>query len=349
MLSITGRSLTVNRPYHAQWFLTNQCNYRCKGCSVWQIKAKKRELDTEHVKKGLDILRELGVMEIVLSGGNPLLREDINEIIEYSSRYFITTIYDNGSMALEKIDALRKADFVAISLDSLDERKNDSIKGVPGAWKRAMEAIGELHREGISVGVSPTISQLNIDEIVDFTKHFIGLDIPVWYCLYGYDQPAKDQLFTIGKKLEEFEISDKEKFVRMCDSLLALKKNYRGIFITEKTLKTLKNFALSGKRSWKCKALQSFFVIDSQGKVAGCHLKQPIASIFELPEIWNDEKLKELRERYRKCESCTYLCYIFYSLHSDIKSNMEILFDQWKNIRLLASNYLHSRNRCSHI
>ena len=75
----------------------------------------------------MDNLRDLGVVEIVLSGGNPLLRNDIDEILEYCSRHFITTIYDNGSMALKKIDALRRADFVAISIDSLEASKKDYI------------------------------------------------------------------------------------------------------------------------------------------------------------------------------------------------------------------------------
>jgi len=346
-LHIFGNALASNRPYHVQWFLTQRCNYRCKGCNVWQVKTQRKELGTEDVKKGLDILKELGTLEIVFSGGNPLLRDDIGEIIEYSSRYFITTIYDNGSMALEKIDALQKADFVAISLDSLDERKNDHVKGVPGAWRRAMEAIKQLHNEGIHVGVSPTISQFNIDEIIDFTKYFIKLDVPVWYCLYWYDQPRKKQLFKIGKKVNEFEIVDGEKFVKVCDSLLELKRKHEGVFITEKTLEVLKKLFLYEKRAWKCQALQSFFMIDPLGKVAGCHLQEPVASIFELPEAWNSVKLQEHRREYEKCTRCAYLCYIFYSLYSDAKSNMEILFDQWKNIKLLAHNFLNSRSKRS--
>jgi MoaA/NifB/PqqE/SkfB family radical SAM enzyme len=114
-LSLAKRSLTPNRPYHAQWLLTRRCNYRCRGCNVWRQQDEK-ELSTKEIKMGLDILHKLGVIEIVLSGGNPLLREDIKEIIDYSSKYFITTVYDNGSMALEKIDALRNAFFFAFSL-----------------------------------------------------------------------------------------------------------------------------------------------------------------------------------------------------------------------------------------
>jgi len=345
MISLFERSATPYRPYHVQWLITQECNYRCRGCNVWRNKQKIEELNTEEVKKGLDILRKLGVIEIVFSGGNPLLRKDIDEIIEYSSKYFLTTIYDNGSTALEKINALRTVDFVAISLDSLNEKKNDYVKGVPGSWKKAMDAIVQLNDEGISVGVSPTISQFNIDEMIDFTKYFVNLGIPVWYCLYWYDLPKKGQLFKIGKKVDEFEIVDRKKFVEVCDSLLEMKKKYEGIFITGRTLEALKHLFLYEERTWKCRALQSFFMVDPQGRVAGCHLRKPATSIFELPEVWNSENFHELRCTYERCTRCAYLCYIFYSLYSDVWSNMEILLTQQKNIKLIINNLLKARSR----
>jgi len=132
--SIAARSLAPGKPHHAQWLVTRKCNYRCVGCNVWK-EQDQRELTTEEIKKGLHILKKLGIVELVFSGGDPLLRGDIGEIIECASKLFITTVYDNGSMAAKKLDALRKVDFVAISIDSLDEAKNDYIKSVPGAWK----------------------------------------------------------------------------------------------------------------------------------------------------------------------------------------------------------------------
>jgi MoaA/NifB/PqqE/SkfB family radical SAM enzyme len=338
LLGVLKRSLTPNRPYHAQWLLTRRCNYRCKGCNVW-TEQRSEELSTEEVKRGLDILRRLGVVEVVLSGGNPLLRSDIGEIVDYASRFFVTTVYDNGSMAIEKIDVLRNADFVAISLDTLDEEKFDYIRGVRGAWKTAMEAIETLHEEGIQVGVSPTISQLNLYEIIDFTKHFINRDIPVWYCLYYYDYPSENPLFTIGKRQEEFEIVDREAMAKVCETLIEMKKKYEGIYITTKTLLALKHLFLNNQRTWKCKALQGFFIIDHLGRVAGCHRNEPVASIFELPKVWNSQRIKTLRKKYSECTQCAYLCYIFYSIHSDVKSNLEIIRDQWRNIRhLLTEN-----------
>lgn len=328
-------SLVSNRPYHVQWLVTRKCNYRCEGCNVWRDQDSK-ELSTEEIKKGLDILKELGVIDIVFSGGNPLLRDDIDEILKYASRFFVTTVYDNGSMALKKIDTLRNVNFVAISLDSLNPEKNDHAKGVKGSWNNAMQAIQKLHEEGISVGISPTISQFNINEMVDFTKYFTEKGVPLWYCLYSHDTPPdSDQLFKIGKMNDKFEIVEREAMVKLCDALIDMKKKNSNILITTKTLEALKHLYLDGKRLWKCRALQNFFMIDHLGRVAGCHLRSPAASIFDLPKVWNGDNFNALRKIYSECDRCIYLCYIVYSLHGSVRGNLQIVKDQWKSAKLL--------------
>jgi MoaA/NifB/PqqE/SkfB family radical SAM enzyme len=333
--SVATRSLVPNRPHHAQWMITRKCNYRCLGCNVWR-EQDKRELSTEEVRKGLDILRKLGIIEVVLSGGNPLLREDAEEIVDYTSRYFVTTVYDNGSMATRKIEALRNVDFVAISIDSLDEAKNDHIKGVKGAWRKAMEAVETLHKEGINVSVTPTISQLNLNEIVGITNHFSQKGIPLWYCLYSHDLSTDvNQLFRIGKINDEFVIRDKQAMVKLCDSLIEMKKNNRKILMTTELLKALRSLYLEERRTWNCRALQNFLVVDHLGRIAGCHSHNFAASVFDLPKIWKSKKFDSLRRTYRECTQCTYLCYIFYSLHGSPYGNLALAKDQWKNAKLL--------------
>jgi len=337
VLGLMKRSFTPNRPYHAQWLLTRRCNYRCRSCTIWGEQQDAKEVSTEEVKRGLDIFRKLGVIEVVFSGGNPLLREDIGEIVDYASRFFVTTVYDNGSLAAEKIDALHNVDFVAISLDTLDKKKLDYIKGVPGAWEKAIDAIEALHNEGISVVISPTISQLNQHEIVDFTRYFVKQGLPVLYCLYSYDYPTDNRLFGIGKQIDEFELTDRATLAKVCDELIKMKTEQPGIFITIKVLNALKEFSLSGQRTWKCEALKGFFIVDHLGRVAGCHLRQPMTSIHELPHLWNSPRFENLREEYSRCNRCTYLCYIVYSLHASVLGNLQIIRDQWKNIRLLQT------------
>jgi len=333
-VSIAFRSIIPNRPYHVQWFITRKCNFRCKGCNVWQEQDPK-ELSTEDIKKGLDILKEMNVIEIVISGGNPLLREDIKEIIDYASRSFITTVYDNGSMAVEKIDSLRNADFVAISIDSLDSAKNDLIKGVKGSLKKAMQAVERLHEEGINVSVSSTISQFNLYEIIELTNYFLRKSIPLWYSLYSYDSlEGSNQLFKIGKKHDMFLINDKKSMVSLCNSLIGMQRKNSNILMTTKILEAVRSLYLEGRRTWKCQALQSFFVVDHLGRVAGCHLDKPVASIFDLPRVWNGEQFNVMRKIYGECTKCAYLCYIFYSVHNNAIGSLQLAQEHWKNAKL---------------
>ncbi|MGD0644516.1 MAG: radical SAM protein [Candidatus Bathyarchaeia archaeon] len=333
--SIATRSLAPGKPHHAQWLVNRKCNFRCIGCSVWK-EQDERELSTDDIKKGLDILKKLGIVELVLSGGDPLLRDDIGEIINYASKLFVTTICDNGSIASKKIDALRNVDFVAISIDSLDEAKNDYIKAVPGAWKKAMETVEILHNEGINVSVTPTISQKNLYEIIDITNYFTKKGIPVWYCLYSYDVSVDEkQLFRIGKENEEFVIKDKQAMIKLCDSLIEMKKKNSKILMTNKLLKTVRSLYEEDKRTWKCQALSNFLVVDHLGRVAGCHSDNYAGSIFDLPEIWKSQEFKKLRETNSECTKCNYLCYVFYSVQGSPRGHLSVAFEQWKNAKLL--------------
>jgi Fe-coproporphyrin III synthase len=333
--SVAARSLVPNKPHHVQWLITRKCNYRCRGCNVW-TEQDNRELSAAEIKRGLDILRKMGIVEVVFSGGDPLLRDDAAEIIEYASRYFVTTVYDNGSMAAEKVEALRAADFAAISFDSLDPAKMDYIKGVKGSFEKARHSVETLKKEGINVAVTPTISQLNLGEIVDITNHFTKMEVPVWYCLYSYDLMADaNQLFRIGKPMDEFVIKDKQAMVNLCDALLEMKKKNKRILMTSKLLEAMRSLYAEDRRIWKCSALQDFFIIDHLGRMGGCHGHNFAGSVFDLPKTWDSKEFGELRNTYKKCEQCTYLCYIFYSLHSGPMGNLSLAKEQWKNAKLL--------------
>ncbi|MDR2699849.1 MAG: radical SAM protein [Nitrososphaerota archaeon] len=333
--TIAARSLIHGRPHHAQWFITRKCNYKCLDCNIWK-EQDENEMSTEEIKRGMDVLRDAGIVELVLSGGNPLLRDDIGEIIDYATERFVITVYDNGSLAEKKIDLLRNVDFVALSIDSLDEEKQNFIKNVSGAWKSAMQAVEVLQKEGIKVSVAPTISQMNLYEIVNLTNYFTNKGIPVWYGLYSYDKPeSSNQLFRIGSPNDEFIITDKEAMVKLCDTLMEMKKINKQILMTDKLLKILRSFYAEGKRTWNCKALQSFLVVDHLGRVAGCHNQTFAGSIFDLPKNWKNEKFNTQREQYKTCTQCMYLCYVFYSIYGSPSGHLSLAREQWKNASLL--------------
>jgi MoaA/NifB/PqqE/SkfB family radical SAM enzyme len=161
------------------------------------------------------------------------------------------------------------------------------------------------------------------------------MNVPIWYCLYSYDSLGdENQLFRIGKKNDGFAIANREKMVRLCDSLMKLKSKNNNILVTTKILKAIRDFYSDGTRTWRCRALQNFFVIDHLGRVAGCHLHEPVASIFDLPKAWKSEEFESLRRTYSQCDRCTYLCYIFYSLHGTVLGNLQLAQDRWKSAAL---------------
>lgn len=278
----------------------------------------------------------MGIVELVISGGDPLLRPDIAEILDYASDHFVTTVYDNGSMAAKKMDALRKVDFVAISIDSLNESVNDAIKDVPGAWKNSMNTVNTLQKEGIRVSVTPTISQKNLYEIVDITKYFTGRGIPVWYCLYSFDTSVDaNQLFRIGKANDEFIITDREAMIKLCNDIIEMMKTNKQIFMTKKLMDALRTLYETDKRTWKCQALKHFIVVDHLGRISGCHNRNFTCSIFDLPKQWKSEEFKALRNTYHDCTNCNYLCYVAYSLYGSPMNLGSLAKDQWKNARIL--------------
>jgi len=78
------RPQKVNAPFLVVWDITHRCNLRCAHCYQDAKKALPDELDTEEAKKVLDELAAAGVVAIAFSGGEPLMRQDIKEIIRYA-------------------------------------------------------------------------------------------------------------------------------------------------------------------------------------------------------------------------------------------------------------------------
>ena len=128
---------------------------------------------------------------------------------------------------------------------------------------------------------------------------------------------------------------------------MKLREQSEYIYITKKTLESLKELALTGKRNWECKALDSFLIVDHLGRIAGCHSRESVTSIFDVAQFWKSPRFEELRKQYKNCENCAYLCYIFYSVHAGLTGTLDLLRDQWKNARILFTEEQESQSASS--
>ena len=153
------------RPFNGKiliWNLTNACNLFCQHCYSAANTSRNGEISIDEIKKQIPYLKEAGVKVLILSGGEPLIREDIFDIAQlFNENGFVTTLSTNGLLINEKnIDQIKKQfSYVGISIDG-DEETHDRFRGMKGAFRRSMESIRLVKDSGIKVGIRFTLSSM---------------------------------------------------------------------------------------------------------------------------------------------------------------------------------------------
>ena len=165
-------------PLVMSWNVTRKCNLKCSHCYINAAKEELRdELTTAEGKKMMDQISEVSRPLLILSGGEPLLRSDIYELIRYgTSKGFRMGLGSNGSLLDMTVAKKLKAagvKTVSISLDSCIPEKHDDFRCVNGSWQKAIDAIKALKQNGVLVQVNTTVTQQNhseIDDIMSLTE-----------------------------------------------------------------------------------------------------------------------------------------------------------------------------------
>ncbi len=172
------------------WNVTKRCNLRCVHCyakaegEAW----KGKELTTEEGRALIDDLAAFGVPVVLFSGGEPVLREDLPELIDYTvSKGLRAVISTNGTLITPekaRVFARFSLSYVGVSLDGIGA-VNDSFRGVEGAFDRALLGMRNAKAAGIKVGLRFTINKRNFQEIpaiFDLIEHE-GIDRVCFYHL----------------------------------------------------------------------------------------------------------------------------------------------------------------------
>jgi radical SAM protein with 4Fe4S-binding SPASM domain len=159
-------------PHVVAWNLTKRCNLECAHCyiSAGPSETAERELTTaECLRIAGEILAVNPAPLFILSGGEPLLRNDLEDIARYASSHGATVVVGtNGTLLTdERIASLKAAGVTgfAISVDSLDHKHHDNFRHGKGALEATTEAIGRLRRHRIDFIVQTTITKGNRGEL----------------------------------------------------------------------------------------------------------------------------------------------------------------------------------------
>ncbi|MBL7197052.1 MAG: radical SAM protein [Candidatus Omnitrophica bacterium] len=150
-------------PLLISWYITERCNYQCKYCNIWK-KDIEEELNSDQIKYIIDKLLECGTKAISFSGGEPLLREDIEEIIGYCKQKGIyVKMTTNGSLVRNKIQAIRNIDSIILSFDGPPEIHDFHRQA--GSYDTVMDATRILKEHKIKVGFNCVMSKYNIGHL----------------------------------------------------------------------------------------------------------------------------------------------------------------------------------------
>lgn len=184
-------SAIAPRPVVA-WAITKACNLRCVHCYASATDGPAPgELTTEQCHDVLDDLKRFGVPAVLISGGEPLRRPDVFDLLFYA-RYLQlpVTLSTNGVLiddATAHRIALAGVRYVGVSIDGL-ETQHDKLRGMSGAFAATVAAIGRLKARGVKVGVRFTIHALNVqhlDHVFDLSLS-LGVDrLCVYHLAYA--------------------------------------------------------------------------------------------------------------------------------------------------------------------
>jgi radical SAM protein len=195
-------------PFVVFYETTRACDLLCKHCRACaQPNRHPNELNTEQAKLLFD---QFAAFEkppvVVLTGGDPMKRPDIYELIEYGVGQGLNMAMTPSATPLMTADAvlrLRAAGLsrLALSLDAADAVTHDGFRGVPGSYERTLQLLRDARAIGLPVQVNTTITRRNVDQADAMAELLATLDIVLWSVFF---------LVPVGRGLAEQRIAPEQ-------------------------------------------------------------------------------------------------------------------------------------------
>ncbi|OHD70076.1 MAG: heme b synthase [Spirochaetes bacterium RBG_16_49_21] len=152
------------------WELTKQCNLACIHCRAEaRDDISEDELTLDEIRSVIDDIAFFYKPILIMTGGEPLYRDDIFEIASYASGKGLKTALATNGTLIDELAAQRikqsGIERVSISLDGKNSSSHDDFRGIPGSFDRALQGVARLRQEGVPFQVNTTVTKRNAEEI----------------------------------------------------------------------------------------------------------------------------------------------------------------------------------------
>ncbi len=317
------------------WNLTNRCNLACSHCYINAHPGARRadELTTAEMKAVIDDLAAMGTPLILLSGGEPLVRDDFWEIAGYIKEKGMKSALSTNGTLIDPAVALRLkntgVEYVGVSLDGANAATHDRLRNRAGSFEESLRALRACRGTGLPCGVRITVSQDNYREL----GALIDLALSVGasrFCVYWLVPSGRGQDGHSGRQLGHAEVQevidilfkkaheiDPERMEILTvdspqDSVYFLRRMREEDRENARTVEQLLSFMGSG-----CSAGDRVANIDPSGNVYPCQFAQePSMRIGNVREekfssLWNNAENKVLavfRKRPVRLEGACGTC-----------------------------------------
>ncbi len=295
------------------WELTRNCNLNCIHCRARASCGPfEGELTTAECRNVLDSIASFSAPTIILTGGEPLLREDIFEIIEYGRQKSLRMVIAvNGTLVDEPVaERLRDAGImrVSMSLDGNDAESHDNFRGVSGSFESVLRASKILNKVGLPFQINTTVTRLNVDHLGEIYGLVKSLGAVAWHVFL---------LVPVGRgeglKGEELNARMYEDVLEWLYSVETKNELEMKVTCAPHYYRIVKEQGDTPK-SAGCLAGKSFLFISHKGIAQPCGYlemasgdvrKEGVQKVWEGSAVFN--AIRDLRGYKGKCGACKYL------------------------------------------
>lgn len=280
------------RPVLVNFEVTMRCNARCGFCDYWKTPAETRATE---LKSFAAAAREFKPMIVTFTGGEPLLRKDLEQLVagvrDAVRLTYVQLITHGGMLTLERAQSLWNAgvDQFNISLDYLDTR-HDEARGIPGLTQKILDVVPRMKAAGIGgIRFNTVIKRDNLDQLMPIVEKAASLGCGVNFSLYTDSKNGNRDHLLDAQHMEQLST--------VIASLLAHKKTRRGVITnSDYYLEQIPRYS-RGEMTEMCESGMATIHIDPHGMVRRC-------PDFPADGPWQEYKGYEPIA----CNDCYYAC-----------------------------------------
>ncbi len=316
------------------WSITGKCNFRCKHCYMDAPDALLGELDFDEIKSIIDQLAECGVRKVSLTGGEPLIRSDFWDIVDYltSRGILVDKIYSNGWLIndyfIDKVKERGIQPDISISFDGLGW--HDWMRGIPGAEDHAIQALKLCVANKLNTDVEFCLHNGNKHVLRDTINYLAQIGVlamkvgtvantPLWKCnACGNEMTTQDYYDALLAYIPHFFEDKMPMNVILGGGLHLFRNSKKYIVVVEKS----KGEDDSCLNNYMCGAARFSAYITADGRFLPCmtftsvevQKEFPLISELGVRQCMSDsyyinfvsKRVKDLYDRNVKCNNCEY-------------------------------------------